>query len=750
MNSSDIDLESVRQDYRASLADLTWNSKPMITHLTIIAQENIKAANAIVQAIEDRIRNAAPELKLPVLYLLDSISKNVGGIYIQIFSHNLARTFLDAYNVVDQATKQKLEKVLSTWKQGLNGNPVFPQEITSLIERSLSRQHPRTIDSGRSGIHINPNFLAGRNQNTLPPYQPPQQQPPPQQPPQAQPQQPQPSQQQQQQPPQQPQQPQPQQPQPQPLSTPQQTTQVPNAQQPSVPPTHFALPSYSKPPSRQGYFPTQQFPTTTTGPQRVPQSQVFVPSGDQSQLIQEYRALLVQRQQYALMNPGNPGDINNNNSQISALQQIIDIMQKTPLTPDQIATLRSQISSTYPNSAPTAPSPSPLVSASFNKQTMSTLTTLSNASDLAALIAGQRAAFGVQPAFTGSISGIPNIAANIANIANIANLANVARPVQMQPAPPQVPPPQMQPTMPLQPLGGVTDPTTLIRNLMEHGLLNPNGTLNTNNLLTPGVTTLRLTSETSSRRNGSGTQITDVQILHVDQLGKIELTSAELQRRREGAMSILYDAYPSQCKQCGFRYAKTEEGKAKMDAHLDRHFRQNRRMKEKAKKAQTRAWFVSKEDWIHVREDDTSASSATNPAHSTTSTKSSSAATNAKDTIAESTVVAPIDKINKPCPICQEKFKSFYSDAEEEWLLKNAVLVDGVIYHATCHADVTKSQQLSRESSSIGSLLKEPTTYRKRKADMDGILDNQMELKRHIVPDLEGKAQALTAQPSAT
>jgi len=96
------------------------------------------------------------------------------------------------------------------------------------------------------------------------------------------------------------------------------------------------------------------------------------------------------------------------------------------------------------------------------------------------------------------------------------------------------------------------------------------------------------------------------------------------------------------------------------------------------------------QDWIHVREDDASASSATNPAHSSTSTKSSNAAANSKDTIAESTVIAPIDKINKPCPICQEKFKSFYSDAEEEWLLKNAVMVDGVIYHATCHADVTK------------------------------------------------------------
>ena len=76
---------------------------------------------------------------------------------------------------------------------------------------------------------------------------------------------------------------------------------------------------------------------------------------------------------------------------------------------------------------------------------------------------------------------------------------------------------------------------------------------------------------------------------------RLVLTLSSFCRRREGAVSILYDAYPSQCKQCGFRYAKTEEGKAKMDAHLDRHFRQNRRMKEKAKKAQTRAWFVSKE-----------------------------------------------------------------------------------------------------------------------------------------------------------
>ncbi|CAJ0757723.1 11498_t:CDS:2, partial [Entrophospora sp. SA101] len=139
------------------------------------------------------------------------------------------------------------------------------------------------------------------------------------------------------------------------------------------------------------------------------------------------------------------------------------------------------------------------------------------------------------------------------------------------------------------------------------------------------------------------------------------VTNEEIQQIRQmlaanRVVAILYDALPSQCKQCGIRYAKDSK---KIGIHLDWHFRQNRKMKEKAKKAQSRSCNNN----------------------------------NNNDLINESTVVVPLDieKTNKPCPICKEKFQVFWNDNEEEWMFRNAVEInDGIICHATCHADALK------------------------------------------------------------
>lgn len=98
-------------------------------------------------------------------------------------------------------------------------------------------------------------------------------------------------------------------------------------------------------------------------------------------------------------------------------------------------------------------------------------------------------------------------------------------------------------------------------------------------------------------------------------------------------------------------------------------------------------------------------------------------------------VIAPTDPamLAIPCPVCKERFKSEWSEEDEDWVFKNAVDMDGTvrvfppfasrrlklklsstpqIYHATCHAEAAaaklgrlrldESNRPSRESTPKG------------------------------------------------
>ncbi|KAJ3015007.1 mRNA 3' end processing factor [Thoreauomyces humboldtii] len=152
------DLEAIRLEYRSSLGDLTFNSKPIITNLTIIAQENLAAAPAIVKAIEDQIRNAQPKQKLPVFYLLDSILKNVGGAYLGLFARNIVQIFATAFDAVEGEDRQRFVKVLSTWKHHPPG-PLFAPGVFAALDNAvanISRQPVRRPSLGP--IYVNPAF----------------------------------------------------------------------------------------------------------------------------------------------------------------------------------------------------------------------------------------------------------------------------------------------------------------------------------------------------------------------------------------------------------------------------------------------------------------------------------------------------------------------------------------------------------------------------------------------------------------
>jgi len=131
----------VAADFADSLQDLKMNNQYEISSLTIIARENAEHAMAISQVLENHITQTPPIRKLPALYVLDSIVKNVGGLYKTQLAHNLYSTFMDAYTLVDGQTRKSMEAMLKTWKEPIFGSmevrPVFPIDTTRRIENAL-------------------------------------------------------------------------------------------------------------------------------------------------------------------------------------------------------------------------------------------------------------------------------------------------------------------------------------------------------------------------------------------------------------------------------------------------------------------------------------------------------------------------------------------------------------------------------------------------------------------------------------
>lgn len=121
----------VAGEYDSFLNELTFNSKEVINRLTKIAGENVPSCNAIAHVIEQRILRMPAPAKLPFLYLLDSISKNIGSLYITRFQRSIVPCFNCAFMCATPAVRGSMERLLNTWP------PIFGPQIVAVIKAEV-------------------------------------------------------------------------------------------------------------------------------------------------------------------------------------------------------------------------------------------------------------------------------------------------------------------------------------------------------------------------------------------------------------------------------------------------------------------------------------------------------------------------------------------------------------------------------------------------------------------------------------
>ena len=99
-----------------------------------------------VAVIEKYLANAKSEKKLPVLFLIDSIVKNIGGAYPSLFGLNIASSFSNAYEQLNEPDRAAMLKLRQTWTEVFDPMKLYGLDIqVELIDPQWPVDIPSTL-----------------------------------------------------------------------------------------------------------------------------------------------------------------------------------------------------------------------------------------------------------------------------------------------------------------------------------------------------------------------------------------------------------------------------------------------------------------------------------------------------------------------------------------------------------------------------------------------------------------------------
>uniref|UniRef100_A0AAF5PPU5 CID domain-containing protein n=1 Tax=Wuchereria bancrofti TaxID=6293 RepID=A0AAF5PPU5_WUCBA len=172
--------EEAALEYRQALDDLKDNNKMQINLMTILADDYNSFSKEIVAVIAQQIMKVIPPQKLAVMYVMDSILKNVTGAgnYKEHIEKIVYKVFLHVFETGDERTRLALHKLRQTWtgifqrstlyKIDLAVNAidpawpiVTPQPVNTPVPGSrpqpvvMASHQPRAA----AKVHVNPHFL---------------------------------------------------------------------------------------------------------------------------------------------------------------------------------------------------------------------------------------------------------------------------------------------------------------------------------------------------------------------------------------------------------------------------------------------------------------------------------------------------------------------------------------------------------------------------------------------------------------